>query len=123
MRDAFKSHSIPSIQYFGGENIVRHVEVKLKEGVKGLALLALVAEAQANPNEIKFLPSKSPVNAAISAKSLPDLFSLSIKKGDYISIFVKDFPNTNGERVVKRIYSALTTEGSIPDFDREVYFR
>jgi phosphotransferase system HPr-like phosphotransfer protein len=57
-------------------------------------------------------------NRVVSGKSIMGLLSIEAEPGKKLDIRVQNLPNTEPEKIVRRLYAGLTTDFFYPDFDR-----
>jgi phosphotransferase system HPr-like phosphotransfer protein len=90
----------------------RDVPVELVAGIVLKPAYRFVEECSQHRNGILFYDGFKMANA----KDMMELLSLSALRGNKVSVFVQDSVGTNGEDVLKRLCSGLTTKAFEPDF-------
>ena len=111
----------PEIRYEEGYAVTKEIEVRLECGICGRPAAAITKECNKYDNDIIINASQCEEEKCLIQdykRNMIELLGLGAERGKKLDVMVENIPGTHPERILKRLYSGLTSEDFYPDFDR-----
>jgi phosphotransferase system HPr-like phosphotransfer protein len=111
----------PEISYEGNYALIKNVKVNLEMGLCARPSAMIAKECLKYNNGIFFNPSVGEENRGLMehhGDKMIEVLALDANPGKNLDIVVENIPGTNPEKILKRLYSGLTTDDFYPDFER-----